>query len=129
MCLENRIALYSPHTAWDAVNGGVNDWLAKSMPFSSSQVIKPILNDLPNTGAGRLLEITTSQPITLRNAIDRVKQHVGVANVNVSIGCSSSLDTDIRTVALCAGSGSSVLKSIPANLYITGKTCSFFIYS
>ena len=26
-CLENRIALYSPHTSWDAVMGGVNDWL------------------------------------------------------------------------------------------------------
>lgn len=27
-CLENRIAVYSPHTSWDAVASGVNDWLA-----------------------------------------------------------------------------------------------------
>eukprot|EP00095_Tigriopus_kingsejongensis_P009122 maker-scaffold595_size129005-snap-gene-0.18 protein:Tk09122 transcript:maker-scaffold595_size129005-snap-gene-0.18-mRNA-1 annotation:"gtp cyclohydrolase 1 type 2 nif3l1-like" len=26
-CLENRIALYSPHTAFDAMAGGVADWL------------------------------------------------------------------------------------------------------
>lgn len=26
-CLENRIAVYSPHTSWDAVYGGVTDWL------------------------------------------------------------------------------------------------------
>ena len=26
-CLENRVALYSPHTAFDAVQDGVNDWL------------------------------------------------------------------------------------------------------
>ena len=26
-CLENKIAIYSPHTAWDAVFGGVTDWL------------------------------------------------------------------------------------------------------
>jgi putative NIF3 family GTP cyclohydrolase 1 type 2 len=27
-CLENKIAVYSPHTSFDAVSGGVNDWLA-----------------------------------------------------------------------------------------------------
>lgn len=27
-CLENRIAVYSPHTSFDAISGGVNDWLA-----------------------------------------------------------------------------------------------------
>ena len=26
-CLERRIALYSPHTSWDAAVDGVNDWL------------------------------------------------------------------------------------------------------
>ena len=26
-CVENRIAVYSPHTSHDAVKGGVNDWL------------------------------------------------------------------------------------------------------
>lgn len=26
-CIENRIAVYSPHTALDAVEGGLNDWL------------------------------------------------------------------------------------------------------
>ena len=30
-CIENRIAVYSPHTAFDALNGGVNDWMLK--PF------------------------------------------------------------------------------------------------
>nr|CAD7588514.1 unnamed protein product [Timema genevievae] len=29
-CLENRIALYSPHTSWDVVKDGVNDWLARA---------------------------------------------------------------------------------------------------
>ncbi|XP_023339560.1 NIF3-like protein 1 [Eurytemora carolleeae] len=30
-CLENKIAVYSPHTAWDAVQGGINEWLL--LPF------------------------------------------------------------------------------------------------
>ena len=32
-CLEERIAVYSPHTCWDAAIGGVNDWLVQ--PFST----------------------------------------------------------------------------------------------
>ena len=26
-CIENRIAVFSPHTTYDTVEGGVNDWL------------------------------------------------------------------------------------------------------
>ena len=26
-CIENRIALYSPHTTYDALAGGLSDWL------------------------------------------------------------------------------------------------------
>lgn len=26
-CIENRIAVYSPHTSWDSINGGINDWI------------------------------------------------------------------------------------------------------
>ena len=29
--IENRIAVYSPHTAFDAVKNGVNDWLASGL--------------------------------------------------------------------------------------------------
>ena len=26
-CIENRIAVYSPHTSWDSIEGGINDWI------------------------------------------------------------------------------------------------------
>lgn len=26
-CIQHGIAVYSPHTSWDAVNPGINDWL------------------------------------------------------------------------------------------------------
>jgi putative NIF3 family GTP cyclohydrolase 1 type 2 len=32
-CIENRIAVYSPHTSWDAIEGGINEWLLK--PFGN----------------------------------------------------------------------------------------------
>ncbi|XP_030065077.1 NIF3-like protein 1 [Microcaecilia unicolor] len=34
--LENRVAIYSPHTAYDAVPQGVNDWLARALGTSST---------------------------------------------------------------------------------------------
>ena len=30
-CINNKIAVYSPHTAWDSIDGGINDWILK--PF------------------------------------------------------------------------------------------------
>ena len=35
-CVEERIAVFSPHTSWDAVNGGINNWLLE--PYGSGQV-------------------------------------------------------------------------------------------
>ena len=29
--IEKRIAIFSPHTSYDAVHGGVNDWLAEGL--------------------------------------------------------------------------------------------------
>lgn len=28
--IRNRIAIFSPHTSWDAVDGGINDWLVSA---------------------------------------------------------------------------------------------------
>lgn len=40
-CIENGIAVFSPHTALDAIKGGINDWLLS--PFDCDQSnIKPI---------------------------------------------------------------------------------------
>lgn len=29
-CLEKGLAIYSPHTSYDALQGGVNDWLIQA---------------------------------------------------------------------------------------------------
>jgi putative NIF3 family GTP cyclohydrolase 1 type 2 len=35
-CIENRIAIFSPHTSWDSINGGINDWLLS--PFNLESI-------------------------------------------------------------------------------------------
>lgn len=120
VCLENRIALYSPHTSWDNNRGSIGDWLARALPHATSEVILPSPED-SNIGTGRIATVNSDAPIPLADAIKRVKKHTGIKTVQVAIGVSSSLSTEIKTFAVCPGSGSSVLKGIPADLYITGE--------
>jgi len=41
------IAVYSPHTALDAANGGVNDWLAAGLGKGQVRPIRPVSVDMP----------------------------------------------------------------------------------
>jgi len=40
--IESKIAVYSPHTAADSVQGGVNDWLAKGLGDGKVKPLKPV---------------------------------------------------------------------------------------
>lgn len=115
--LESRIALYSPHTSWDAIQGGVNDWLVSCLPVLVS---KPLTTGLePEIGCGRLCSLKSS--LNLADVISKVKAHTGLAHVRVAVVRGKGFEHQIKTVALCAGSGASVLKGVPADLYLTGE--------
>ncbi|XP_058442810.1 NIF3-like protein 1 isoform X2 [Malaya genurostris] len=118
ICLENKIALYSPHTSWDSVTNGVNDWLASSLPLASAQ---PILENLsnPSYGAGRIC--VTQGELTLGGALNRIKSYTNLNDLKLAMGVNRNLESPIRTFAVCAGSGTSVLKGVKADLYITGE--------
>lgn len=203
--LENRIGIYSPHTAYDAVPHGVNNWLAKGLgactciplrpsaapshPTDSThrvefcannnehldtvlskiktiqeisclatlparveseeqtrvslncsqkallEVVELLSQDnllyhkteilllqkplLPHTGMGRLC--TLSEPVSLSDIIERVKNHLRLPYVRLAIGVGKTLESPVKKAALCAGSGSSVLKGTEADLYLTGE--------
>lgn len=121
LCLENRIGLYSPHTSWDSIRGGVTDWLAKAIVHSNSRVITKSPNSEigDDVGDGRFCD--SGKAITIADAIESVKAHTGVPTIQLSLGVDSSLQTKVKTFAVCAGSGASVLKGVKADLYITGE--------
>ena len=52
---ENRIAVYSPHTAWDSADSGINQMWAERLGLSSIQPLKvaPADADSPSSGSGR----------------------------------------------------------------------------
>lgn len=120
MCLENRIALFSPHTSWDNTRGAIGDWLARALPHNSSQIILPSTGN-SDIGCGRMAEVISDSPITLKDAIERVKKHTGIKTVQVAIGVDKTLDSVIKSFAVCPGSGSAVLKGVPVDLYISGN--------
>ncbi|NWS71029.1 NIF3L protein, partial [Crotophaga sulcirostris] len=202
--LEHRIGIYSPHTAYDALPRGVNNWLAKGLGACTSVPLHPstapscpaegthrvefsagntehldtllskmkdiqeisclttfparveeeeqtrvslncsqkallevvaLLSQnslshkteilllqkplLPHTGMGRLC--TLSEPVPLSDIIERIKSHLKLRHVRLAVGMGKTLESPVKKAALCAGSGSSVLKGMDADLYLTGE--------
>ncbi|CAB4057767.1 unnamed protein product [Lepeophtheirus salmonis] len=158
VCLENEIALYSPHTAYDKIVGGVNDWLISPygpnlpVPISpeGSQVIL-VISEIPEKDYSVLksLMIVSSLDVTEVNSstlkirfaegkfVDVIKKiqdydHKLTKQMSIETGASDegagrftsgrTKDSSVSSVAVCAGSGSSVLASAPfADLWVTGE--------
>lgn len=120
-CLENHIAVYSPHTAWDAIEGGINDWLCSVVTGKDVNCItSPITPNAlqPKNGAGRIIELNESK--SLQSTIETIKNESKLKTVQIAIGANQNINSQIKRVALCAGSGASVLKGVVADLYVTG---------
>jgi len=200
--IENRVAIYSPHTSWDAVQGGVNDWLCKAFtcekvepvqqsqskkflsPFKfhlqsripnsdvdaivskfgdmkevsvldiientknsvtkveyncSQQGLLDILSSdvlsedvkktiqimelakppLPGVGMGR--KLTMSKQITITEVVNSIKKHLNLSHVRLAIGNNHTMDSKVKTIAVCAGSGASVLQGCRSDIYWTGE--------
>ncbi|XP_023175438.2 NIF3-like protein 1 [Drosophila hydei] len=115
-CLINSKALYSPHTAWDKVLGGVNDWLAKAVDIKGIKPLIPEPGTVDGTGSGRLVE--TNMPIS--QLVHALQDHID-NSVHIAYAVDHHPKTFVRTVGICAGSGGSVLKGIQADLVITGE--------
>lgn len=130
------ISVYCPHTSLDATPGGINDWLGKvvsspdrfseltseeqlatfrSQPYKTLSPSKNIPSGYEAAGLGRL--ITLEQAATFEEIVRRVKQNLDLPHVQ---GCKAS-NKEVSTIAVCAGSGSSVFSGTKADLYLTGE--------
>ncbi|XP_069135326.1 NIF3-like protein 1 [Argopecten irradians] len=194
-CIENRIAVFSPHTSYDALEGGVNDWLISAFDLQNKCPIEPtvmpnkkfskkriftvpadlaptlvqglsgikgtvttsiavepdlvqisflgnqdnapdvmeVIGDhmkviksiesydlqkvvWPGYGMGR--KGTLKEPMTLNEAVSVVKKHTNLEHVRLA---AAPGEPQVSSVAVCAGSGGSVLRNVPASLYVTGE--------
>ncbi|KAK2462894.1 hypothetical protein APHAL10511_005092 [Amanita phalloides] len=121
-CVAHGISIYSPHSALDSVYGGINDWLAKGvLGREENGSVKPLLDtDVGPDGAeGRLVELV--DPITMEVLVKRMKAHLNLEHILIGRSERCKPFSLIQTVAICAGSGASMLKGQAADVYLTGE--------
>ncbi|KAK8774799.1 hypothetical protein V5799_010663 [Amblyomma americanum] len=113
-CLEKGIAVYSPHTAWDAADDGANDWLAAGLGGGGSE---PLAAD-----GGRRLHL--APPVPLDELAAQLGEHVGApGRLRLALAARHTTRSAVSRVALCAGAGTSVLRGAfgEAELLVTGE--------
>ena len=98
---EKNIALYVAHTNADIAQGGVNDSLAKVLALQNIEAFGV-------EKMGRKGNLTNQ--ITLQEFVNQVKDKL--PTINCAIQVSGNLDSKISQVALCGGSGSSLLEEV-----------------
>lgn len=115
-----RTAIVSAHTNLDKARDGLNDYFALKLGIDCTGpfLTEPADDDpSPMAGLGRLGTITPA--LSLRELAEKIKRDLNMPGLRV-IG---NLDTPVREVALCTGSGGSLcahfLKS-SAQVYLTG---------
>ncbi|KAF9511062.1 hypothetical protein BS47DRAFT_1299463 [Hydnum rufescens UP504] len=120
-CATAGISVYSPHTALDCVKGGVNDWLAGGVLGDASGEVS-ILGEEKEGGAGVGRLVSLSQREGIDSVAQRIKQFLKLDRVaSPDLPSLSNDDASVATVALCAGSGGSVLNGVDADVYFTGE--------
>ena len=140
-CAASGISVFSPHTALDCVKGGINDWLAQGLTGlgqTTVRAIEPREND-EQVGLGRILVYRNAVP--LKNIVDSMKVYLGLKYrmllgsyfcggcefyyhevVQVaSVSTRTEASDIIKSVAICAGSGGTMLKDVAADLFFTGE--------
>lgn len=134
---QEGISVYSPHTAVDAAKKGLGDWLedvitgantkreARNTGYESS-VINPAKNVPGHEGAGSGRIVRFSKPQKLGTLLRRIKKGLGSIN-GLCVATPQSLphgerfDIEISSVAMCAGSGGSMLTGLDVDMLFTGE--------
>ena len=116
-----QVALYSPHTALDAVPGGVCDWLAEGLgSLSGSRPIEPSQPD-SEAGMGRLVSL--QEPSTVNALLVRLKVHLGLSHLRCALPDGADPSTmQVQDVALCPGAGGDLFEKVAgADLFLSGE--------
>lgn len=111
-----KIAVYSPHTAFDSAEQGINRRLADGLQLTGVEPLVPA--DVPGQGAGRYGKLKTT--MALADLAARVKQLLAIDNAQ-AVG---SLDAVVQTVAVACGSAGEFLTPAHAagcEVLVTGE--------
>jgi dinuclear metal center YbgI/SA1388 family protein len=114
-----RIAVYSPHTAFDSARAGINQHLAIGLGLHE---IVPLIESAgadSDVGVGRYG--TLGEDVSLKELVERVKNFLGIQRLQV-VGSDEQV---VSRVAIVCGSGGQYLESAierGCDCLITGET-------
>jgi dinuclear metal center YbgI/SA1388 family protein len=108
-CLALGLPVWSPHTALDAVPGGLNDWLAQGLGPGALRVDPADL--------ARTLELAPAIPAA--TLVRRVKRLLGLRAVQVALPAGKA--RRLKTLRVCAGAGGEPVMAQAADAYVTGE--------
>lgn len=114
--LEAGVAIYSAHTNLDSTWNGVSHEMAHMLGVTGIEVLSPRAGD-PRAGLGVIGDI---EPTPKLEFLRKVKEKFGVKALRYS---TQSPALVIKRVALCGGSGASLIREAiraGADLYVTG---------
>ncbi|MDY0219778.1 MAG: Nif3-like dinuclear metal center hexameric protein [Desulfobacterium sp.] len=119
LCACHRISVVSAHTNLDKANPGLNDYFVQKIGLVSVGSLEPLIPEkqTPFAGTGRVL--TLKDPCTFRTLSEQVRSSLNVSGVR----CVGGLDMMVERVAVCTGSGGSLVKTFlesGADVFITG---------
>ncbi|MDD4504361.1 MAG: Nif3-like dinuclear metal center hexameric protein, partial [Clostridiaceae bacterium] len=115
--IKNNIALYSMHTNYDIVAGGLNDIFARELGFYNSSVIVETYNEGQVMGLGRIAEL--EKETTLSIYANDVKTLLGADHITFA----GDPNRAIKKVALLNGSGNKFVNDARfagADVLVTG---------
>lgn len=123
--IKNDINLYSAHTNWDSVSGGLNDTIVKLMGFEVNKIIEPSKNSQDKSnGIGRIVSL--KDEISLNTIIEKLKANLGVENLRYT----GDLNRNIKKIAVINGSGEDffqISQELGADCIITGDTTYHYV--
>ncbi|XP_028924635.1 NIF3-like protein 1 isoform X2 [Ornithorhynchus anatinus] len=93
--LENRVGIYSPHTASDAAPQGVNHWLAKGLGACTSLPIHPATGPEPPTAGTHRVELRVSSSRDLDKVLDALRGIQGTAVATFSVRAEGEEKTQV----------------------------------
>lgn len=119
--IKNDIAVYNAHSNLDLAIGGVNDALADKLNIKNTISLREMSKEVKYGktlvyGYGRIGYI---EPIHLSSFIEDIKEALHIEDLILY----GEIERDVKSVAVCGGSGSDFIKDASlagADVYITG---------
>jgi dinuclear metal center YbgI/SA1388 family protein len=117
--IGHKIALYSPHTAFDSAGQGINQQLADGLSLVDVQSLVPCNDQAVGLGAGRYGR--AAEPVPVTQLAERVKSFLNLSHV-FAVG---EPDHIVQSVAVACGSAGQFLepaRQAGCDVLITGET-------